>query len=69
MAAASAIDAIHDADVVCIMTPWAEFKKMSVTDLANRMRGRWVLDPYRVLDGRAVESVGLSYVTLGVAPK
>lgn len=69
MAAATAIDAIHDADVVCIMTPWAEFKKMSVTDLANRMRGRWVLDPYRVLDGRAVESVGLNYVTLGVAPK
>jgi UDPglucose 6-dehydrogenase len=69
MAASSAIDAIQDADVVCIMTPWAEFKKMSVTDLANRMRGRWVLDPYRVLDGKAVEAVGLSYVTLGVAPR
>jgi UDPglucose 6-dehydrogenase len=69
MAAASAIDAIQDADVVCIMTPWAEFKKMSMTDLSERMRGLWVLDPYRVLDGNAVESVGLRYVTLGVAPR
>ncbi len=69
MAAASAIDAIQDADVVCIMTPWTEFKKISITGLANRMRGRLVVDPYRMLDGKAVESVGLSYVTLGVAPR
>ena len=68
IAASSAIEAIQDADVVCIMTPWAEFKKLSVSDLAQRMCGRYVLDPYCVLNAKAVESVGLRHITLGVAP-
>jgi UDPglucose 6-dehydrogenase len=66
--AASALDAIVGADVVCIMTPWAEFKKLSTTDIAERMRGHWLIDPYKVIDGKAAKSNGLRYVTLGVAP-
>jgi UDPglucose 6-dehydrogenase len=66
--ATSALEAIHDADVVCIMTPWAEFKKLSTTDIAQRMRGRWLIDPYRVIDCNAAKSAGLRYITLGVAP-
>lgn len=68
-AATSAMEAIQDADVVCIMTPWAEFKKLSTTDIAQRMRDRWLIDPYRVIDGKAAKSAGLRYVTLGVAPE
>jgi hypothetical protein len=33
------------------------------------MRGRWLIDPYRVIDGKAAQSAGLLYVTLGVAPE
>ena len=66
-AATSALEAIQDADVVCIMTPWLEFKKLSSIDIAQRMRGRWLIDPYRVIDGKAAKSAGLRYVTLGVA--
>ena len=65
--ATSALDAIVGADVVCIMTPWAEFKKLSTTDIAQRMRGHWLIDPYKVIDGKAAKSNGLRYVTLGVA--
>jgi UDPglucose 6-dehydrogenase len=68
-AATSALEAIYDADVVCIMTPWAEFKKLSTTDIAQRMRGRWLIDPYRVIDCKAAKSAGLRYITLGVAPE
>ena len=68
-AATSALEAIQDADVVCIMTPWAEFKKLSTTDIAQRMRGRWLIDPYRVIDGKSAKSASLRYVTLGVAPE
>jgi UDPglucose 6-dehydrogenase len=68
-AAGSALDAIHEADVVCIMTPWAEFKKLCTTDIAQFMRGHWLIDPYRVIDGKAAKLAGLRYVTLGVAPE
>ena len=68
-AAASAIDAIQDADAVCIMTPWGEFKKLSPPDMVQRMRGRWLIDPYRVVEGKAARAAGLRHVTLGVAPE
>ena len=67
-AAPTALAAIDGADVICIMTPWAEFKKLPPSDLVKHMRGRWLIDPYRVIDGNAARAVGLRYVTLGVAP-
>lgn len=68
-AASSAMAAVQDADVVCIMTPWGEFRKLSPSDLVKRMRGRWLIDPYRVIDGKAARVAGLRHVTLGVAPE
>lgn len=68
-AAASAMDAIQDADAVCIMTPWGEFRKLSPPDIVKRMRGRVLIDPFRVVDSRAARIAGLRYVTLGVAPE
>ena len=67
--APNAMEAVQDADVVCIMTPWGEFKQLSSSDLAKRMRGRWLIDPYRVIDGKAARAAGLRYVTLGIAPE
>lgn len=68
-AASSAMEAIQDTDVICIMTPWGEFKKLPPSDLAQRMRGRWLIDPYRVIDSKAARTAGLRHVTLGVAPE
>lgn len=67
-AAASPLAALEGADVACIMTPWAQFKELTPADFASRMRGRLVIDPYRVLDRRAALAAGLRHVTLGVAP-
>jgi hypothetical protein len=50
------------------MTPWGEFRKMTPADFARRMRGRCVIDPYRVVDGAAARQAGLRHFTLGVAP-
>ncbi len=66
-AAPSALDAVDGADAVCIMTPWSEFKSLEPAALARRMRGRWLLDPFRVLDSGASRAAGLNHVTLGVA--
>lgn len=67
--APNAMEAVQDVDVVCIMTPWGEFKQLSSSDLAKRMRGRWLIDPYRVIDGKSARAAGLRHVTLGLAPE
>jgi UDPglucose 6-dehydrogenase len=65
--AASALDAAKDVDALAIMTPWPQFHSLACEDLARVMRGRLVLDPYRVLDAGKASAAGLDYRTVGVA--
>ncbi len=67
-ACASPLEAAAQADALVIMTPWAEYKGLAPAELARAMRGRIIVDPYRVLDTGAVAAAGLSYFTLGVPP-
>ncbi|MBR1089719.1 UDP-glucose/GDP-mannose dehydrogenase family protein [Bradyrhizobium manausense] len=64
-AASSALEAARDVDALAIMTPWPEFRELLPADLARLMRGRLMLDPYRVLDATAARAAGLDYRTLG----
>ena len=66
--ATSALDAITGADALVIITPWPEFKNIKSAEIKNRMNGRTVIDPYRILDGREVQTSGLDYVTIGMPP-
>ncbi len=68
-AAVTAMEAIQDADAVCIMTPWGEFKSLPPSEIAQRMHGRWLIDPYRVVSDKIAMAAGLRHVTLGVAPE
>lgn len=68
VAADSELAAAEGADAVCIMTPWPQFKTIDPKALKSRMRGRVLIDPFRMLDGAAAMAAGLSYATLGVAP-
>ncbi len=63
----SALEAARDVDALVVMTPWAEFRSLDPAALAGAMRGRLVLDPFRVLDGRAALAARLDYRTLGVS--
>lgn len=56
-----------DADVTIVMTPWDEFKALDPMTLATMMRGKWVIDPLRVLSGQTCKEAGLTYITLGVS--
>lgn len=58
--------AVTGADALCIMTPWSPYKALDPRQIADAMRGRVVLDPYRVLDEKDALAAGLDYVTLGV---
>ncbi|MEI9889058.1 MAG: nucleotide sugar dehydrogenase [Rhizomicrobium sp.] len=65
--AASALDAADGVDALVIMTPWPQFREISCAYLARAMRGRLVLDPYRVLDPQAARDAGLDHRLLGVS--
>jgi UDPglucose 6-dehydrogenase len=67
-AASSALDAAEGADALVIMTPWPEFRALAPAELARRMAGRVLIDPYAVIPGRAAAAAGLDYHTLGVPP-
>jgi len=66
--AASALEAAQGADALVVMTPWPLFRELKAADLATVMMGRTVVDPHRVLDGRAIVAAGLDYFTLGAPP-
>jgi UDPglucose 6-dehydrogenase len=67
--AATALAAAEGVDALAIMTPWPAFRDLKPADLARVMAGCTVLDPYRVLDGRAAVAAGLDYFTLGAPPR
>jgi UDPglucose 6-dehydrogenase len=61
----SAAEVADGADVLVVMTPWPEFRDLSPRDLSRRMRGRTLVDPYRIFRPEAVSSAGLQHFTLG----
>jgi UDPglucose 6-dehydrogenase len=66
---AEPLDAARGADALAVMTPWPEFREIKPADLGAVMTGHTVVDPYRVLDPRAVVGAGLDYFTLGAPPR
>jgi UDPglucose 6-dehydrogenase len=67
MRCADAASALDQAEALLIMTPWAEFKALQPSEIAKRMRGRLVIDPFRVLKPAEAKAAGLDHRTLGVA--
>ncbi len=65
-AAKSELDACEGADALAVMTPWQQFSKLDPAKIAQRLRGRVVLDPYATLNIAACRAAGLNYLTLGV---
>ena len=53
------------ADALMILTPWPQYRAIEPVKIAVAMRGRIVLDPYRVLEGKAAAAAGLRIYTLG----
>lgn len=66
--ATSALEAITGAEALVIITPWPEFRNLEPAEIKRRMKGRVVIDPYRMLDAGEVAASGLDYATLGVPP-
>jgi UDPglucose 6-dehydrogenase len=54
------------ADVLVIATPWPQYRDLGVDALAKAMKGRTIIDPYRMIDGRKAAAAGFAYHTLGM---
>ncbi len=63
--ATSALEALIGADALLILTPWAEFRNIAVSEIKARLHGRVILDPYGVLDYEAATAAGFMVYTLG----
>lgn len=57
-----------DADAILLMTPWPAYRALDPAALAARMRGRVVIDPYRLLDADRVAASGLALYSIGRPP-
>ena len=65
----SPLAAAAGADALVVMTPWPAFRELQPAALARAMKGRVIIDPYRVLDGQALAAAGFDYLTLGAPPQ
>ena len=61
----SSMEAINNANVVILMTPWSEFRLINVKKLANLMQGKTIIDPFKVLDKKRVLDSSKNYYSLG----
>ncbi|MEM1160479.1 MAG: UDP binding domain-containing protein [Pseudomonadota bacterium] len=62
----TALGALDGAMALMILTPWPVYREIAPAEIAARLAGDIVLDPYRVLDADAARAAGLRHFTLGV---
>ena len=56
------------ADALVLATPWPEYRSLRIADLARVMRGRVLVDPFRLLPGHDAAAAGFAYHALGMPP-
>ena len=64
--AKSELDACEGADALVVMTPWPQFSRLNAAEVAHRMHGKIVIDPYAMLNANESRAAGLKRLTLGV---
>jgi UDPglucose 6-dehydrogenase len=64
--ASDPLAAAADADALVLVTPWPEYRKLDPAALAQAMRGRVLVDPYRLLDSAGCRRAGFAYYALGM---
>ena len=60
-----ALATLDGADALMILTPWPAYRAIAPAAIAQRLQGKLVLDPYRVLDAVQARAAGLDHRTLG----
>lgn len=60
---------LTDTDALTILTPWPQYRQYTADHIAERLRGRVLIDPYRMIDGDKARAVGLDYYGIGICHK
>ncbi len=63
--AASALEALEDADACVVVTEWPEFRELDWSAVGERMAGRLVIDGRNFLDPSTVRAAGFEYEGIG----
>tara|TARA_R110001592_G_scaffold57277_1_gene174159 strand:+ start:36287 stop:37603 length:1317 start_codon:yes stop_codon:yes gene_type:complete len=66
--AADPMACCEGAQAVIIITPWPQYRDLDPAEIARRMAGRTLIDPYGLLDCTEVTMAGLDHFTLGRGP-
>ena len=61
----SVVEAAKDADMLCVMTPWDDFKTLDWNAVKTAMRGKILIDPYRLMSPE--QAAGCVHLVLGKA--
>lgn len=64
--AETALEACDGADVLVIATPWPEYADLDLAEIAARMSGRVLVDPYGIHESQKPQSLGFEWYRLGV---
>jgi UDPglucose 6-dehydrogenase len=60
-----ALAALAGADALVVMTPWPEFSGVQAAEIAGRMPGRIIVDPYGMIGAPGCAAAGLRHFQLG----
>ena len=63
--ASQPMEAIEGSDAVVLVTEWAEFADLDLSEVAERMRGRLFVDGRNFIDANVARSAGLLYEGIG----
>jgi UDPglucose 6-dehydrogenase len=61
----SPIEAATGVDALVLMTPWPEFRNLNTGALAKAMKGKVLIDPYRLISPDQAKKAGFDHITLG----
>lgn len=62
--AQTALDCVEDSDALVLVTEWAEFQHIEMSQISKRMRANLILDCRNVLSPSEAQSAGVKLITL-----
>ncbi len=67
--AADAMEALEGADALAILTEWTQFRSPNFSAIRGALKTPVLFDGRNILDGRLANAAGLTYVSIGRAPR
>jgi UDPglucose 6-dehydrogenase len=62
----TAFEALDNADILMVLTPWDEFASFDIKEIHERMNSGVIIDPYKMLNHNTDSSPDIDYYTIGV---